>query len=45
VRERITGCIDLDRVDAWLARSRTVERAEGLFAEDPEVPSSPSEGA
>ncbi|QQM42905.1 hypothetical protein [Streptomyces liliifuscus] len=45
VRERITTCTDLDRMDAWLERSRTVERAEDLFAEDPEVPSSPSEGA
>ncbi|MGX1909653.1 hypothetical protein ACWIID_12395 [Streptomyces phaeochromogenes] len=43
VRERITTCTDLDRMDAWLERSRTVERAEDLFAEDPEVPSSPSE--
>ena len=36
VRERITSCTDLDRVDAWLERSRTVERAEDLFAGDPE---------
>lgn len=34
VRERITTCTDLDRMDAWLERSRTVERAEDLFAED-----------
>ncbi|MGC0338540.1 hypothetical protein [Streptomyces sp. SLBN-8D4] len=33
VRERITSCTDLDRMDAWLERSRTVERAEDLFAE------------
>lgn len=33
VRERITSCTDPDRADAWLARSRTVERAEDLFAE------------
>ncbi|MDV9169137.1 hypothetical protein R6V09_03165 [Streptomyces sp. W16] len=38
VRERITTCTDLDRMDAWLERSRTVERAEDLFAEDPETP-------
>ncbi|WP_328749732.1 hypothetical protein OHT57_30430 [Streptomyces sp. NBC_00285] len=36
VRERITTCTDPDRMDAWLERSRTVERAEDLFAEDPE---------
>ncbi|MCT9083794.1 hypothetical protein [Streptomyces fulvoviolaceus] len=35
--ERITACADLDRMDAWLERSRTVERAEDLFAGDPEV--------
>jgi hypothetical protein len=38
VRERITSCTDLDRMDAWLERSRTVERAEDLFVDDPEVP-------
>ncbi|WP_328438990.1 hypothetical protein OHA71_21330 [Streptomyces sp. NBC_00444] len=38
VRERITSCTDLDRMDAWLERSRTVGRAEDLFAEDSEVP-------
>ncbi|MGW7405235.1 hypothetical protein ACWGI9_16110 [Streptomyces sp. NPDC054833] len=38
VRERITTCTDLDRMDAWLERSRTVERAEELFAEDTDVP-------
>ncbi|UIX31424.1 hypothetical protein [Streptomyces sp. GQFP] len=36
-RERITSCTDLDRVDAWLERSRTVTRAEDLFAEDSEA--------
>jgi hypothetical protein len=41
VRERITTCADLDRMDAWLERSRTVERAEDLFAEDPEIPETP----
>jgi hypothetical protein len=35
VRERITTCTDLDRLDTWLERSRTVARAEDLFAEDP----------
>ncbi|MET7568006.1 hypothetical protein ABZT04_05815 [Streptomyces sp. NPDC005492] len=38
VRERITTCTDLDRMDVWLERSRTVERAEDLFDEDPETP-------
>jgi hypothetical protein len=45
VRERITTCTDLDRMDAWLERSRTVERAEDLFAEDPEVPGTSPEQA
>ncbi|WP_328358735.1 hypothetical protein OG800_21230 [Streptomyces sp. NBC_00445] len=45
VRERITTCTDPDRVDAWLERSRTVERAEDLFAEDPEAPETSSERA
>ncbi|MFG2347278.1 hypothetical protein [Streptomyces phaeochromogenes] len=45
VRERITTCTDLDRMDAWLERSRTVERAEDLFAEDPEVPGTTPEQA
>lgn len=44
VRERITTCTDLDRVDTWLERSRTVMRAEDLFAEDPDaVPSTPEQ--
>jgi hypothetical protein len=38
VRERITSCTDLDRMDARLERSRTVERAEDLFTDDPEMP-------
>jgi hypothetical protein len=38
VRERITTCTDLERLDAWLERSRTVVRAEDLFVEAPEVP-------
>ncbi|MEW2116464.1 hypothetical protein AB0945_14965 [Streptomyces sp. NPDC005474] len=33
VRERITSCTDLDRIDIWLERSRTVACAEDLFAE------------
>lgn len=45
VRERITTCTDLDRVDTWLERSRTVACAEDLFAEDPDaVPSAPEQG-
>ncbi|MEU0740082.1 hypothetical protein [Streptomyces sp. NPDC006134] len=35
VRERITSCTDLDRLDDWLGRALTVERAEELFDEDP----------
>jgi hypothetical protein len=31
VRERITSCTDLDRLDDWLDRSVTVSRAEELF--------------
>jgi hypothetical protein len=34
VRERIISCTDLDRMDTWLERSRTVERAEDLFDEE-----------
>ncbi|WP_225886410.1 hypothetical protein [Streptomyces canus] len=34
VRERIPSCTDLDRLDTWLERSRTVERAEDLFDEE-----------
>lgn len=34
VRERITSCTDLARMDTWLERSRTVERAEDLFDEE-----------
>ncbi|MFE1796195.1 hypothetical protein ACFW9L_08520 [Streptomyces sp. NPDC059517] len=45
VRERITTCIDLGQMDAWLQRSRTVERVEDLFTEDLEVPpSTPGQG-
>ncbi|MFJ8541581.1 hypothetical protein ACIRFH_06070 [Streptomyces sp. NPDC093586] len=32
VRERITTCTDLDRLNDWLDRAGTVERAEDLFA-------------
>ncbi|WP_432134990.1 hypothetical protein [Streptomyces sp. bgisy154] len=32
-RERITTCTDLDRLDDWLDRAGTVERAEDLFGE------------
>ena len=45
MRERITTCTDLDRMDAWLERSRTVERAEDLFAEDPDAPGTSPEQA
>ncbi|WP_405973060.1 hypothetical protein OG496_29640 [Streptomyces sp. NBC_00988] len=32
LRERITTCTDLDRLDDWLERAGTVDRAEELFA-------------
>ncbi|NUP40059.1 MAG: hypothetical protein HOY76_24360 [Streptomyces sp.] len=32
-RVRITACTDLDRLNDWLDRAGTVERAEELFAE------------
>ncbi|MFK4147020.1 hypothetical protein [Streptomyces sp. NPDC004065] len=38
VRERITTCTDLDRLDAWLERARTVTRAEDLFDGDADTP-------
>jgi hypothetical protein len=45
VRERITTCTDLDRIDTWLERSRTVACAEDLFVGDSEsVPSDPEQG-
>jgi len=31
LRERVTTCTDLARLDDWLNRVRTVERAEDLF--------------
>ncbi|WP_149548009.1 hypothetical protein [Streptomyces marokkonensis] len=34
VRQRITTCTDLGRLNDWLDRSGTVERAEDLFTED-----------
>ncbi|MFE9096040.1 hypothetical protein [Streptomyces sp. NPDC007264] len=37
VRERITACMDLDRLNDWLDRAGTVACAEDLFAEDPEA--------
>jgi hypothetical protein len=37
VRERITACTDLDRLDDWLDRAGTVARAEELFGEEPEA--------
>lgn len=33
-RERITTCTDLDRLNDWLDRAGTVERAEDLFADE-----------
>ncbi len=37
VRERITTCTDLARMDDWLDRAGTVERAEDLFDEEPDA--------
>ncbi|CAL9492972.1 hypothetical protein SUDANB60_03267 [Streptomyces sp. enrichment culture] len=34
VRQRITACTDLDRLNEWLERSGTVEHAEDLFTEE-----------
>ncbi|MEV7016540.1 hypothetical protein [Streptomyces sp. NPDC093991] len=34
VRQRILTCTDLDRLNDWLDRSGTVERAEDLFTEE-----------
>ncbi|MGH1555737.1 hypothetical protein ACRAWF_39600 [Streptomyces sp. L7] len=33
VRERVSTCTDLDRLNDWLDRAGTVERAEELFDE------------
>ncbi|MFI1356953.1 hypothetical protein ACH4TV_25740 [Streptomyces sp. NPDC020898] len=38
VRERVTTCADLARLDDWLHRARTAERAEDLFGDGQEVP-------
>lgn len=37
VRQRITACTDLDRLNDWLDRSGTVERAEDLFTGGPDT--------
>ncbi|MFI2377082.1 hypothetical protein ACH5AO_18695 [Streptomyces sp. NPDC018964] len=34
VRQRISTCTDLDRLNDWLDRSGTVERAEDLFSQE-----------
>jgi hypothetical protein len=34
VRERVTGCTDLDTLDRWFDRAYEVSDAEDLFAED-----------
>lgn len=34
VRERITGCTDLDTLGVWLDRAFTVANAEDLFADE-----------
>lgn len=36
VRARVSGCTDLARLDDWLDRSGTVERAEDLFVTGPD---------
>lgn len=38
VRDRITTCTDLARLDGWLDRATTVERAADLFGEGAEAP-------
>jgi hypothetical protein len=38
VRECITTCTDLDRLNDWLDRAGTVERAEDLLAGGPDTP-------
>ncbi|MFF9409122.1 hypothetical protein ACF1B0_26910 [Streptomyces anandii] len=45
VRERITTCTDLDRLDTWLERARTVTRAQDLFDEDADKPEDTDERA
>ncbi|MGW3653685.1 hypothetical protein [Streptomyces sp. NPDC000878] len=45
IRECVTTCADLARLDDWLDRVGTVERAEDLFAGDPDaVPNAPEQG-
>ncbi|MDN0200446.1 hypothetical protein [Streptomyces sp. S.PNR 29] len=44
VRERITTCTDLDRLNDWLDRAGTVTQAEHLFTEEPEAPRAVSDG-
>lgn len=43
VRERISTCTDLDRLNDWLDRAGTVEHAEDLFDAAPEAPPSAPE--
>ena len=42
VRERITACTDLDRLNEWLDRAGTVARAEDLFPAEPGPVQEPS---
>ena len=37
IRDRVTTCADLARLDDWLDRVGTAERAEDLFTGEPEV--------
>jgi hypothetical protein len=32
VRDKVLGCADLDSLDRWFDRARTVTRAEDIFA-------------
>jgi len=36
VRERVTTCTDLDRLNGWLDRAGAVDHAEELFTEEAE---------
>jgi hypothetical protein len=45
VRERITTCTDLDRLNDWLDRAGTVTRAEDLFTEATDAPEGTTEPA
>jgi hypothetical protein len=40
VRERITGCTDLDTLTTWFDRSLTVSKAEDLFSGEDDTASS-----